>query len=545
VAHLVSISGLHVTMFAWGACALVGWLWRRSSRLCRTWPAPAAALCGGLVLATAYAAFSGWGLPAQRTCLMLACVTVLRLLGVRWPWPQVWMLTCAVVVACDPWALLQPGFWLSFVAVAVLFATDAGVATAPPSACVAAPRWRRVLHSAVRQGGGLLREQWLITLALAPLTVFWFGQVSLVGLLANLLAVPLVTLLITPLALMGVAWPLLWQGAVLVLAPCMAGLRWMAALPGATLALPVLPGWLIVAGLLGSALVVLRLPLSWRALGAALLLPAVLWQPERPAPGEFALLVADVGQGNAVLVRTANHALLYDAGPRFGVNTDAGQRVLLPLLQAYQVTLDRVVLSHRDTDHAGGVESVLKAQPQAQLHSSIEAEHALQALRPVQRCEAGQRWQWDGVQFEMVHPQPADYSRRVSSNGLSCVLRIESAQGVAALLAGDIEKAQEVQLVSAQALLQADVLLVPHHGSRTSSSAAFLDAVQPGVALVQSGYRNRYGHPQAGVLQRYAERGIVVHDSPHCGAALWVSRHPMGVSCSRLEHMRYWHHRVP
>ena len=544
VAHLVSISGLHVTMFAWGACALVGWLWRRSGSLCKAWPAPAAALCGGLVLATAYAAFSGWGLPAQRTCLMLACVVVLRLVGVRWPWPQVWMLTCAVVVACDPWALLQPGFWLSFVAVAVLFATDAGPA-APPNEAVAQSRWQRLLYAAARQGGGLLREQWLITLALAPLTAFWFGQVSLVGLVANLLAVPLVTLVITPLAMLGVAWPWLWEGAALVLAPCMTGLRWLAALPAATLALPDLPGWLIAAGLLGSALLVLRLPGAWRMAGAALLLPAVLWQPHGPAPGEFSVLAADVGQGNAVLVRTAHHALLYDAGPRYGAEADAGQRVLLPLLRAQQVVLDLLVLSHRDTDHAGGAESVLLAQPQAQLRSSIESGHPLQALRPVQRCVAGQRWYWDGVQFDMLHPQPGDYARGVSANGLSCVLRIESAQGVTALLVGDIEKAQEAQLVAAQAPLQADLLLVPHHGSRTSSSAAFLDAVRPQVALVQSGYRNRYGHPQVGVLQRYAERAIPVHDSPHCGAATWTSLHPAGVSCSRMEYLRYWHHRVP
>jgi competence protein ComEC len=542
IAHLVSISGLHITMFAWGAAWLLGWLWRRSERLCLLAPAPTAALLGGVLLASAYALFSGWGLPAQRTCLMLATVTLLRLYGLRWPWPQVWMLACAVVVAADPWALLQAGFWLSFVAVGVLFATDTGPA-AP------AQDTGRLRSTAARLGAQL-REQWVVTVALAPLTLLLFGQVSLVGLLANAFAIPWVTLVVTPLAMAGVALPPLWELAGGAIALLLLLLQWLAAWPWATLSLATAPWWLAAAGVPGGVLLVARLPLSLRALGLPLLLPVLLWRAPLPPPGAFELLATDIGQGNAVLLRTASHALLYDTGPRYSVDSDAGHRVLLPLLQALQVRLDTLLLSHRDTDHVGGAPAVLAMQPQAALLSSIGADDALQGLRPAgrpQRCTAGQHWEWDGVRFDILHPQAGDYDTAHSSNALSCVLRIQSAGAVpqVALLVGDIERPQEESLLALHAPVKADLLLVPHHGSKTSSSDAFLDAVRPAQAWVQSGYRNRYGHPAESVLQRYRQRGIVVHDSPHCGAISWRSDRADQVVCARTEQMHYWSHHVP
>ncbi len=539
VAHLVSISGLHITMFAWGAAWAVGWLWRRSARLCLALPAPEAALIGGVLLACGYSVFSGWGIPAQRTCLMLATVALLRLSGLRWPWPQVWMLACAVVVLADPWALLQAGFWLSFVAVGVLFATDGGVLRPAPDA--------GLLRRTAARAGAMLREQWVVTVALAPLTLLLFGQVSLVGLLANAFAIPWVTLVVTPLAMLGVALPLLWDLAAAAIALLLAVLQALAAWPWATLSLATAPWWMAAAGVLGGVLLVARLPAGLRGMGLPLLLPALLWQAPLPPAGEFALLAADIGQGNAVLVRTAGHALLYDAGPRYSLESDAGHRVLLPLLQALHVRLDTVLLSHRDTDHVGGAAAVLAMQPQAALLSSIAADDPLQALRPAQRCEAGQHWVWDGVQFDILHPQAADYATPHAPNALSCVLRIRSA-GTApqtALLVGDIEAPQEAALLAARAPLQADLLLVPHHGSKTSSSEAFLDAVRPHEAWVQSGYRNRYGHPSPPVMQRYRDRGIVVHDSPHCGAMTWQSDQAAQAICVRTKEMHYWSHRVP
>ena len=508
VAHLMSISGLHVTMFAWGAALLVGWLWRRSGWLCLRLSAPSAALAGGVALAAAYALFSGWGVPAQRTVLMLATVGGLKLLGVRWPWPLVWLLAGAVVLLADPWALLQAGFWLSFVAVGVLFATDLRAASEGKT-------------GAVSRFVALIREQWVITLALAPLT-----------------------LLVTPLAMLGVLWPTLWDVAAWAIALLGSLLGWLAALPWASVSVAQAPVWAGAAGVLGGLCLALRWRWQWRLLGLPLLLPVMLWQAPKPLVGAFELLAADIGQGNAVLVRTAHHALLYDAGPRFSRESDAGHRVLVPLLRALDVSLDALVLSHRDSDHTGGAQAVLMMQPQARLLSSIEPGHELQALRAAEPCQAGQRWQWDGVTFEVLHPQAADYDDPHKTNAMSCTLRIANGTQTA-LLAGDIEQTQEARLVAAGAPLRADVLLVPHHGSKTSSSAAFLDAVQPRLALVQAGYRNRFGHPAGPVLVRYEERHIQVIDTPRCGAAVWQSWVPQEVVCERDRGRRYWHHRMP
>ncbi|MBA3772849.1 MAG: DNA internalization-related competence protein ComEC/Rec2 [Ramlibacter sp.] len=534
VAHLMSISGLHVTMFAWAAAALVGTLWRRSGRLCLAWPAQHAALVGGMALAAGYALFSGWGVPAQRTVWMLAAVGLLRLSGRHWPWPQVWLLACAVVVTVDPWSLLQPGFWLSFVAVGVLFATDAG-----PGAAQASGHARRFSASV----GAMFREQWVVTLALTPLTLLFFGQVSLVGLLANALAIPWVTLVITPVAMAGVALAPLWQVAAWAIGVLEAYLHALAALPFATVSMPAPPLWAGAVGVFGGLLLAMRLPWQVRLLGLPLLVPVLFWQAPRPDAGQFELLAADVGQGNAVIVRTAAHTLVYDSGPRYSPESDAGHRVLVPLLRALDERVDTLMLSHRDSDHTGGARAVLAMQPQAVLLSSIEDGHELQAVRPSRRCAAGQHWHWDGVDFDVLHPATGDYQGANKSNAMSCVLRIGNGTHTV-LLAGDIEQAQEAKLVQQGADLKADLLLVPHHGSKTSSSELFLDAVQPSLALVQSGYRNRFGHPATPVLERYHARAIAVADSPRCGAARWRSDQASRVMCERQMAPRYWHHRI-
>ena len=526
VSHLMAISGLHITMFAWVAMGLIGALWRRSGPLCLWIPTPHAALLGGLLLATAYAVFSGWGVPAQRTVLMLWVVSVLRLWGIRWPWPHVWLLAFAAVLLLDPWAMLQAGFWLSFVAVGVLFASDS-VASHPGST------W------SIGRIASMLREQWVITLALTPLTLLLFGQVSLVGLAANALAIPWVTLVITPLAMAGVLFSPCWSLASGAIEVMNGYLAFLAALPLATVSVAQAPLWAGAAGVLGGVLLVMRLPWRLRLMGLPLVLPVLLWQAPRPPVGEFEVLAADVGQGNAVIVRTARHVLVYDTGPRYGLDNDAGQRVVVPLLNALGARVDMLVLSHRDSDHVGGAAAVLLTQPNATLLSSIEDAHPLQQLRPTTRCLAGQRWQWDGVDFQVLHPSPSDYEGSPKSNTLSCSLRISNGQR-AALLVGDIEKAQEQKLVEQGVNLKADVLLVPHHGSQTSSTPGFLDAVAPRIALVQSGYRNRYGHPARPVVVRYEERGIQVVVSPTCGAAQWQTTQPDRVNCQRDVQARYW-----
>lgn len=542
VAHLMSISGLHITMFAWVAALVLARVWRRSTVLCMLLPAPNAALLGGVLLASTYAFFSGLGVPSQRTVLMLATLALLRLSGKHWPWPQVLLLAGGLVVAIDPWALLQAGFWLSFVAVAVLFATDKGASAHSADAQLGlrgsvARTWASIT--------GIFHEQWVITVALTPLTLLLFGQVSLVGLAANVLAIPWVTLLVTPLAMAGVLAPPLWDLAALTVDAMTWYLRLLAALPFASLTVAQAPLWAGMVGVVGGMLLAMKLPWSLRLLGLPLLLPVLLWHVPRPAGGQFDLLAADIGQGNAVIVRTAQHALMYDAGPRFSRESDAGHRVLVPLLRALDLPLDVLMLSHRDSDHTGGALALLAMQPEAQLISSIEDDHELQAEREVHRCLAGQRWRWDQVDFEVLHPRERDYGVVEKSNAMSCVLRISN--GIhSVLLVGDIEQAQEQRLVAdAGPQLKSDLLLVPHHGSKSSSNAAFLDAVNPRIALVQSGYRNRFGHPAPDVVKRYEERQIAVYDSPHCGAAFWNSVHAQDIKCQRTERQHYWQHRPP
>ncbi len=552
VAHLMSISGLHITMFAWLAAWLIGHAWRRSvqlpypflSRLCLLLPAVHAGLIGGFILAALYAWFSGWGVPAQRTVWMLATFSLLRLSGLRWPWYATWLLAAVVVLAIDPWALLQAGFWLSFMAVAVLFASGAS-----PSK---------------NKGWGMLREQWVITLALAPLTLLLFQQVSLVGLLANAVAIPVVTLVITPLAMLGAFFAPLWDIAAITVGYLAGLLKWLASLPYAVFTAPAPPQPFGVLAVLGGLVLVLpfdklrangMLRVSLRALlAAALLAPALLWQPSRPANGQFDLLAIDIGQGNAILIRTATKSLLFDAGPRFSRESDAGHRTIVPLLRALGERLDVLILSHRDSDHTGGAKSVLAAQPNVRVLTSVTLPTELATLglpANSEPCYAGQTWQWDGVRFDVLHPKRDDLdpAKKLKPNAIACVLKITNADGLtsqSALLSADIETPQEQALVGQQppGALTSTVLLVPHHGSKTSSSEAFLDAVNPKIAIVQAGYRNRFAHPRPEVMARYTDRGIQTVQSPSCGAAKWASDTPDRLTCQRQLNLRYWRHFV-
>lgn len=568
VAHLMAISGLHITGLAWLAAAVMGWLWRHSAAWSprRPWslwcPAPMAAQWLGACVALAYAVFTGWGIPAQRTVWMVWVALALRAQGHRWPWPHTWALVCAVVVALDPWALLQAGFWLSFVAVGLLFAAGPAKPLAsdsqsdtfdmPQAEASGHRRWHtlwRVVSLSARHIANQLRhmgrEQWLMSVCLAPLSLLLFHQVSVVGLFANLLAVPWVTLLVTPLCVLGLLWPVCWDGAALCVQLLVAMLNIPAAQPWAQWSVPAAPLWAGVLGVLGMAVWALPWPAWMRCASVCWVLPVVLWQAPRPAPGTFELLAADMGQGHAVLLRTAHHALLYDTGPRYSAETDAGQRVLVPLLRVLGERLDAVLISHQDSDHSGGAHAVLGMQPQAQVWTSMPPEHPLRVLHPMQRCERGQHWHWDGVQFNVLHPDASDYGLGLKPNALSCVLRVQSAQGVVALLVGDIEAAQERSLLRDRQALHADWLLVPHHGSATSSTAEFLQAVQPQVAVVQAGYRNRFGHPKPEVLARYAAQGVSLVQSSQCGASTWRSESPAMVHCQRETDARYWHHRLP
>lgn len=532
VAHLMSISGLHVTLFAWLAMVVLRSTWRRLAGVwpgaLLAWPTPTVAAWGGVCMAAAYGVFSGWGVPAQRTVLMLAVVVALRWGARRWPWSVVWACAMAAVVCWDPWALLQAGFWLSFVAVAILMSSNARTPRSAEPEPLNARFW-----AWWRQ---LLREQGSITVALVPMTLVWFGQVSWVSWLANLAAIPWVTLVVLPLSMLGVLVPPLWDLAALAVSAMLAVLAWMAQWPWASSSWAIPPWPLGVLSVLGGAVAVMPWPWVVRGVGLLAVLPVLWFSPARPAVGEFELVALDVGQGSAVVVRTARHTLLYDTGPSFGPEADAGQWVILPYVRAMGERLDAVVVSHVDNDHAGGAESVAQAFAQARWLSSYDE-------RAERRCVAGQHWEWDGVRFEVVHPLPQDYGPdgrgRLSTNAMSCVLMVGNGRRLA-WMGGDIDADRETRWALQNRQTRADVMLAPHHGSASSSSPVLLNTLQPRWVLVQAGYRNRFGHPAAVVTARYDERGIRWVASPQCGAATWRSVHPNRVDCHRLKRARYW-----
>ncbi len=527
-AHLVSISGTHVALLGVLAAWLVRGAWSRLPGLTRLVPAHVVAAWVALGVSTLYALGAGWGVPAQRTVWMMAFVTVLGAVGRRWPWPLVWMPGAALVALTDPWALAQPGFWLSFVAVGVLLASGVRVPEATADEWAEGRWWSRWREA----GDELLQTQRLVAVALGPLALVCFQQVSIVGAGVNVLAVPLFTLVFTPLALAGVLFPFCWDVAAWGLQVSWWALSMSAQAPGAVWTVPALPGWVAASGI--AAAFVLALPgrWHWRVLALPFLLPFFrlpdAWHLlPRPPPGQFSAVVVDVGQGGATLVRTSSHTLLFDAGPLRLDGSDLVERVLAPMLQSLGVRrLDALVVSHDDADHSGGAQSLLDSLEIGQLMTPFEAGHRLRRNPVAHRaCEAGLTWTWDGVVFRMLHPGPM--AAKASDNARSCVLQVEAParQPVRLLLTGDIEAEQEQSLLKRwpASQLNSTVMLVPHHGSRTSSTPDWLRAVAPRQAVVQVGERNAYGHPSLTVMKRYAHAGIAVVTTPACGAFVWES----------------------
>jgi competence protein ComEC len=518
VTHLMSISGLHVTLVSGLAAWLLAALWRRVPRLVVRAPARKAAAVAAVVAALGYTLLAGNGVPAQRTFWMVtAFAAAFWTDRLATPWRTL-ALALALVVLADPWAPLSPGLWLSFGAVALIFYCGVGWNSAEPRVI----QWARV--------------QWTITIGLAPAALLLFGQVSLAGPLANALAIPLVSAVITPLALLAAAVPVdaLLQLAAWLVQWLLEFLEWCAALPAA-LWQQHAPGtgWVLLA-LAGAAWVLAPRGVPWRAAGLALMAPAFLASPAAPAVGEAWITAFDVGQGLAVLARTSSHALLFDTGPAFGED-DSGARVIVPALRGDGVAaLDLLVLSHEDGDHLGGALSVLESFEVRSLASSLPADHPLHGLAgSAHRCARGEAWDWDGVHFDFLNFAEAGGSR----NNASCVLRI-AAGGHALLLTGDIERRAELELVQAGPV-KSDIVVVPHHGSRTSSTPGFVAAVSPRWAIVPVGYRSRFGHPHPQVLERYREAGARIARTDLDGA-IRIKLGELEVRREREIRARYW-----
>jgi len=542
ISHLVSISGLHITMVAGLAAWAVSWLWRRSfftaAQLPLRLPAQKVASLAGAAVALLYVLLAGFGVPAQRTFYMLAVVAAAVWFGRIASISHVLCLALGIVVLLDPWAMLWPGFWLSFGAVAaILYACSGRLGEQLRG-------WRAGLLLAAR-------TQWAVTVGLAPLTLLLFGQVSLVSPLANAVAIPVISLFVTPLALVGSILPspladLALGAAHLAIVLLAWPLQWLAAPELAVWTAPAPAPWMLALALAGTAWMLA--PRGWpqRWAGLAAWTPLLAQLPTTPPEGQFHVTAFDVGQGMALLVETHRHRLLYDTGPQYAPGASGATRVILPYLRGRGIkALDMLVVSHSDLDHVGGADALLRSVQVTELNSSLPDGHALPRLaKRERRCAAGQAWAWDGVRFEMLGPGPASYGdRRLKANARSCVLRI-SAGGRAILLAGDIEAAQEAALLRDDPeRLRADVLLAPHHGSGTSSTEAFLRAVGPSVGIFQVGHRNRYRHPQKQVLERYATLGIDRLRTDQQGAITLRFGPAPDVASYRATHARYWHGR--
>jgi len=523
VTHLMSISGLHVTLvsglFAW----LAGTLWRRVPALVLRLPARKAAALGAIVGALGYTLLAGYGVPAQRTFWMVSVVALALWSGrISMPWRTL-ALALGAIVLMDPWAPLAPGLWLSFGAVLLIFYAAVGWTEQGTKLA----QWARI--------------QWAITIGLAPAALLLFGQVSVAGPLANAVAIPLVSVVITPLALLAALVPVdaLLELCALLVQWLLVFLEWCATLPGALWQQHVPPVWTVLAALAGAAWTLAPRGVPWRASGVALMAPAFCLSLPGPPPGEVWVTIFDVGQGLAVFARTAGHALLYDAGPAFGSESDSGSRIVVPALRSAGVgRLDLVVLSHEDGDHVGGALSVMETFEVQALASSLAREHPLQALAPsARRCAPGDAWEWDGVRFEFLHPPARAAAGR--RNDQSCVLRVATGAH-AMLLTGDIERGAEGELVAERRGVRSDVLLVPHHGSRTSSTPEFIAAVSPAWAIVPVGYRSRFGHPNAEVLERYRTAGAQLVRTDLEGAVSLRMGPAITLDTERHARGRYW-----
>lgn len=521
--HQIAISGFHVGMVAGLGALLVMLGFKVLPGLGRWLPRPQACALGALLFAFGYTALAGFALPTVRTLLMITVVLLAKWLRRAQTGRESFALALIAVLAMDPLSVLSPGFWLSFVGVAWLLW------------CL--PHGDRA--GRLRQ---FLQAQGVAVLGLLPLGIWFFGQASLPGPLANLVGVPLIGLLVVPLSLAGMgvhpAWPeaaaALWQAAAWVMGWLWALLESIAAIPAATIWLPEATPLSMSLACLGAAWLLLPRGVPGKPLATLLLLPMLWPRLDLPQTGEADIRVIDVGQGLAVLVRTSRHQLLYDAGPAGARGPDMGEAAVVPSLRALGIgRMDTLLASHGDNDHAGGMAAVRRAFPHARM-LGVEG-----WARPgMGLCRSTQRWRWDGVDFEVLHPPPFfPYER----NDSSCVLRI-SIGDRSALLPGDIGRHVEARLVREHgARLKADLLLVPHHGSNTSSTAPFIAAVAPRWAVFSTGAGNRFGLPRDEVVRRYRQAGATTLDSASTGALHFrLDAAGTQLISARRQERRYW-----
>ncbi len=527
--HLMAISGLHVGIIAGLVFFLFRWLWSCSVRLCLYLPAPQAAAISAILAALLYAALAGFTVPTQRALIMLTVVMGGILLRRQQQPSHLLSVALLLVVLVDPQSVMLAGFWLSFVAVAVILYGLSG----------------HLSRAGLWQKWG--RVQWVVAIGLAPLLLAWGMQVSLFAPLVNMVAVPLFSLLVVPLALLGslllllsdglggwMLWPLAWLLDMFV-----GVLERVASQPFSAWEQGGIPTWSWLPAALGVLLLLAPAGLPGRWLGVIFLLPLLLVRPDSPVAGELWFTLLDVGQGLSAVIQTQHHSLVFDTGARFSDDFDTGSAVVAPFLRESGILhLDRLILSNADNDHAGGASTLVEQIP---VHEILSGEPGEITWGSARQCTNREAWEWDGVIFRFLYPAEGSQGR---GNNASCVLLVENVAG-RILLTADIEKEAESWLLnSVPDQLAAEIVQVPHHGSMSSSTQAFVSAVSPDYALVPAGYRNRYRFPRPEVVQRWQAAGAKVFNTANRGAIRYRLHPAKGImkpEFYRADAKRYWH----
>lgn len=572
--HLMAISGLHIGLVAGLVYVFVGFLWRLIAVGCLRIPAPQAAAIAALLAAGLYAMLAGFTIPTQRALVMLV-VAMMHIVVKRVPMPagKTIALALILVLLLDPLAVLSQGFWLSFLAVSVIIFLTHAVSTvttkqASQAADTAIIETAAIPYSAahlrlfnklkslrfpVRQ---FVRIQWALTIVLFPVVLYFYQSSSLVSPLANFIAIPVMSLVVVPL--MFIATALLFVNATLagivfkvigfIFAFLWQFLETLASWDVAILANSITSPWLLVPAYPAIVLLLMIRGTPMRWLAVVLLMPAVFSAGESLKHGEARVTVLDVGQGLAVVVETRQHTLVFDTGAKYSKNFDMGKAVIVPFLRHSGIArIDTLIVSHADNDHIGGFDSTKERVEVRRLLTSVPAEFKGSGL-DVRGCYAGQQWQYDGVEFTVL--SPASLLESVDGheeNNQSCVLKITTRYG-RVLIPGDIERETESHLYHTMAAkLAADVLLVPHHGSNTSSLAGFIKAVNPHYAVFPVGYKNRYKLPSQQVIQRYQQlTGATLLSTHKTGALSFRFQAEIALKPVRYRQIaqRYWHSRV-
>ncbi|MDO9049260.1 MAG: DNA internalization-related competence protein ComEC/Rec2 [Methylobacter sp.] len=521
--HLVVISGSHIGLIAGLVYFLVLKLWARTGLL--AWSPQKVAAVAAVLVAIFYSGLAGFSVPTQRSVVMLSIAMAAIILQRNSRPFNTLSIAMFAVLIIDPLAVLSAGFWLSFLAVGVIVYAVSG------RLGKLGPIW------------GAIKINWVTSVGLSPLLLLFFQQVSLIAPLANLIAVPVISLLVVPLSLLAVIimfiLPTSASKLFYLIDHVLQGLWWLLAhlaeIPMASINHALPSYWALLFAVPGVLLLLAPVGIPARWLSLVMFLPLVFTDTKQPETGDINMTLLDVGQGLSAVVQTSHHLLIYDTGAKFSEQSDMGKSVLLPFLRSQGVAkIDSLIVSHGDNDHIGGTASLMRGIDTEQVLTSVP--QLLNEYAPSE-CVAGQSWLWDEVKFTMLAPQQAF----VSENDNSCVLKIQSKHGTV-LLTGDIEAAAESWLVETYGeALKADVLVAPHHGSKTSSTAGFLQVVQPDYVLIPAGYRNQFGHPHRDVLARYRQVNAKWLNSADSGAIVVnVKNNVFAVQGMRQAESKYW-----